>query len=29
MSSNNIPPSNSLVKYAHPVLVSTSGKRKD
>ena len=30
MSSQNIvPPSNSLVKYAHPVLVSTSGKRKD
>jgi len=30
MSSQNIvPPSNSLVKYAHPILVSTSGKRKD
>ena len=30
MSSQNIvPPSNSLVKYAHPVLVSTSGKTKD
>jgi hypothetical protein len=27
MSSNIVPPSNSLVKYAHPVLVSTSGKR--
>ena len=29
MSSNIVPPNNSLVKYANPVLVSTSGKTKD